>query len=259
MIESMTEGEFLRFSKRFQHKKAAELLRTFHEQGSAHALGLYRRVESWLSLPRLPEDQFRALSDRYHQHLAHAEVSWKEHHFLASPFHLCDEPSSIPFLPIAIYLDNLRSAFNVGSILRTTEAFRLGKVCFGKMTPFIDNIKVQKTSMASFDKVPCEQTTCLKTLPRPLIALETAPEAPSLFDFAFPASFTLMLGNEEYGLSEEALSQADALVKIPLYGFKHSLNVASAFAIAAGVISHQRRGFLQCRLDAEKMNAKRFY
>ena len=51
-----------------------------------------------------------------------------------------------------------------------------------------------------------------------------------------------MLGNEEYGLTEEALSLSDKVVQIPLFGFKHSLNVASAFAIAAGVISHQLRG-----------------
>jgi tRNA G18 (ribose-2'-O)-methylase SpoU len=50
-----------------------------------------------------------------------------------------------------------------------------------------------------------------------------------------------MLGNEEYGLSEEALSLRDETVKIPLHGFKNSLNVAAAFAIAAGVISHQLR------------------
>jgi tRNA G18 (ribose-2'-O)-methylase SpoU len=144
-------------------------------------------------------------------------------------------------LPISIYLDNLRSAFNVGSILRTTEAFRLGQVCFAKNTPFIDNLKVLKTAMGTFDKVHCVKEAQLNDLPRPLIALETDPNAPSIFDFTFPPSFTLMLGNEEYGLSEEALSQKSAIVRIPLYGFKNSLNVASAFAIAAGVISHQLR------------------
>jgi tRNA G18 (ribose-2'-O)-methylase SpoU len=50
-----------------------------------------------------------------------------------------------------------------------------------------------------------------------------------------------MLGNEEYGLSQEALSARDDMVCIPLYGYKNSLNVASAFAIAAGCISHRLR------------------
>jgi tRNA G18 (ribose-2'-O)-methylase SpoU len=241
MIESMTEGEFLRLSERFRHKQAARLLRAFHERGENRILILYRRVENWCALSRLPEEDFCALSDRYHMHLTIAGISWKEHNLLSGPFHQKDLPSSIPCLPIAIYLDNLRSAFNVGSILRTTEAFRLGRVCFAQRTPFIDNLKVQKTSMGTFDKVVCEPNAHLTDLPHPLIALETAPDAPSVFDFAFPDSFTLMLGNEEYGLSEESLSLRDAIVRIPLYGFKNSLNVASAFAIAAGTISHQLR------------------
>jgi tRNA(Leu) C34 or U34 (ribose-2'-O)-methylase TrmL len=237
----MTEGEFLRLSERFRHKKTAKLLRTFHEVRDPRQLALYRRIENWLRLIPLEVSDFRQLSDRYHFHLAKAGISWKEHNLISSPFQTPDRPSSASFLPIAIYLDNLRSAFNVGSILRTTEAFRLGKVYFSKNTPFVDNLKVQKTSMNTFDKVPCDREVKLSELPRPLIALETDPQAPSLFDFTFPQSFTLMLGNEEYGLSEEALTLRDETVKIPLHGFKNSLNVAAAFAIAAGVISHQLR------------------
>ncbi|MGC1878265.1 MAG: TrmH family RNA methyltransferase [Rhabdochlamydiaceae bacterium] len=241
MIASMTEGEFLRLSKRFRHKKGAELLRSHHECAHPRYLTLYRRIENWLQLPFLQEEDFQKFSDRYHFHLTQAGISWKEHNLLTPTFRRSDHPSLVPYLPLAIYLDNLRSAFNVGSILRTTEAFRLGKVCFAKDTPFIDNLKVQKTSMETFDKVPCDRNVKLSDLPPPLIALETDLSAPSVFDFRFPKSFTLMLGNEEYGLSEEALSLKSEIVRIPLYGFKNSLNVASAFAIAAGVISHQLR------------------
>ena len=241
MIAGITEGEFLRYSKRFRHQKAAELLRAYHDLNDPKALFLYRRVEAWLQLPILDTEQFKSLSDRYHFHLDQTGFTWKEHNLLSSPFRTTDQCSLIPYLPITIYLDNLRSAFNVGSILRTTEALRVGRVCFGKNTPFIDNPKVQKTSMGTFDKVPCDRGLELSILPRPLIALETDETAPSIFDFVFPDSFTLMLGNEEYGLSDEALSLRAHTVRIPLHGFKNALNVASAFAIAAGVISHQLR------------------
>lgn len=241
MIENVTEGEFLRYSERFRNKIGARLLRLFYESNEPRHRALYRRVEEWSGLPRLPEEDFHTLSDRYHMHLEKAKIELKEHDLLFPAFHKMDHTSSAPWLSVSVYLDNLRSAFNVGSILRTTEAFRLGNVRFGKTTPFIDNLKVQKTSMCTYDKVVCERALSLAELPRPLIALETAEDAPSIFDFPFPDSFTLMLGNEEYGLSEEALSQRDAIVKIPLYGFKNSLNVASAFAIASSVISHQLR------------------
>ncbi len=245
MFESMTEGEFQRLSERYRHKRCAQLLRSYLDNRDLHALKVYRRLENWLSLPLLSETDFIQLSDRYHQHLSIAGISWKEHHLLSSPCVQADQSSDVPYLPISIYLDNLRSAFNVGSILRTTEAFRLGKVCFAKNTPFADHPKVQKTSMNTFDKVPCERTVDLSSLPTPLIALETDPTAPSVFDFKFPVSFTLLLGNEEYGLSEESLKMTSAIVRIPLFGFKNSLNVASAFAIAAGAICHQLRGTLQ--------------
>ena len=253
----MTEGEFLALSERYQNKRAATLLRIYLEKQDRHTLSLYRRVERWMQLTSLSETDFPSLSDRYHLHLSKAKISWKEHNLLLSPCLQADHPSSIPYLPISIYLDNLRSAFNVGSILRTTEAFRLAQVCFAKHTPFIDNLKVKKTAMGTLDKVHCVKDADLQTLPRPLIALETDPNAPSLFDFTFPPSFTLMLGNEEYGLSEEALSQKDAIVRIPLYGFKNSLNVASAFAIAAGVISHQlRNGFYNSPLKNVQLTAQ---
>ncbi len=242
MIEGMTEGEFLQLSERIRHKTASRILRTYYyQQRDGRTLLLYRRVEKWMQLPALDMENFPQFSDRYHFHLSLAEISWKEHNLLTAPYQRIDSPSDTPYLPVAIYLDNLRSAFNVGSILRTTEAFRLGEVVFSKTTPYIDNEKVQKTSMETYDKVPCRANTDLSSLPRPLIALETDLNAPSALDFTFPDSFTLMLGNEEYGLSDHALSQKDAIVQIPLYGYKNSLNVASAFAIVAAVISHQLR------------------
>jgi len=241
MFDDWTEGQFLALSERFRHKIAVQLLRRYYEHHKDQDLRLYRKVEKWMNLPSLLESDFPLFSDRYHFHLEKGGLSLQEHNFLTSPIHQVDTPSDTPYLPLSIYLDNLRSAFNVGSILRTTEAFRLGTLFFSPTTPFIDNQKVQKTSMWTYDKVPCKRYLPDCVFEGPLIALETSPEAPSIFDFSFPANFTLILGNEEYGISSEWLEKADYILKIPLHGFKNSLNVASAYAIAAGVISHQLR------------------
>ena len=234
---SYTETEFLKLSVKMRHTWAARTLRYYHLEGKDR---LYRRIESWLELPLLDLQDIKAVCDRYHFHLAQIGQSWQEHNLLAS-HQKSDIDSDTPFLQAGVYLDNIRSAFNVGSIIRTVEAFRLGPIYFAKQTPYIDNPKVQKTSMFTFDKVTCHQIKTLEQLPKPLIALETVPNAPSLFDFTFPKEFTLLLGNEEYGLSDQALYMADQAVQIPLYGFKQSLNVASAFAIIAAVISNQQR------------------
>ena len=89
--------------------------------------------------------------------------------------------------------------------------------------------------MGTSASVPCKQGG-INSCPGPLIALETMETAPSLFDFEFPESFTLLLGNEERGLKESTLQAADHVVQIPLIGSKNSLNVAAAFAIAAANI-----------------------
>ena len=89
--------------------------------------------------------------------------------------------------------------------------------------------------MGTASSVPCKQGR-VDSCPSPLIALETMETAPSIFDFEFPESFTLLLGNEERGLKESTLQAAHHVVQIPLTGSKNSLNVAAAFAIAAANI-----------------------
>jgi len=179
---------------------------------------------------------FKTLSDRYHWHLSQAGLSLKEHNLL---IRTGDRAPKCPFPPIAIYLDHVRSAYNVGSILRTTEALRIGQVHFSEKTPFIDNEKVHRTAIGADSLVPCFRNATLASLPRPIIALDTSDEAIPLSDFLFPETFTLILGNEEYGICQDSLAQADYLLEIPMLGAKNSLNVACAFAIAAAEIRRQ--------------------
>lgn len=232
MTGQWSETKFCSLPSCQQHKKASEILRTIYE-GASDLLPLYNKMCQWLAMQELRGLSHETLSDRFHQHLNLAGVSWQEHNLL---IRCHDKQSTTPFLPMAIYLDNLRSAFNVGSILRTVEAFRLGKVYFSASTPFIDNPKVQKASMGTFDKVECLIVDTIDDLPRPLIGLETCDLAPSIHSFSFPTTFTLALGNEEYGLSEKVLRALDMAVQIPLVGGKNSLNVASALAITAASI-----------------------
>lgn len=223
---NFSERKFLLLPKKQQNKLAFNALL----QLSQNRPSFYRKMEELLKLRPVQLDQ-ESLSCRYHFHAKLADLSLNEHDLLIKKG---DHPSNTPYLPIAIYLDDLRSAHNVGSILRTTEAFRLGTLHFSAKTPFIDNKKVQDAAMGTADQVPCIRGNA--NLPTPLIALETVEGAPSLFDFSFPEKFTLVLGNEEFGVSQKMLSRCCAAVQIPLVGSKNSLNVANAFAIAAAQI-----------------------
>ena len=245
---TFTKRKFQALDTQLRHKKCAELLRAFYErilQGGSvpqEELGYYNSLLSWMRIDPYPYSNMKSLADRYHWHLSEAGRCLKEHNLLPS-LRTGDREPRADFLPISIYLDHVRSAYNVGSILRTAEALRIGSVYFSEKTPFVDNEKVERTAMGAAKLVPCFRGAPLASLPQPIIALDTSDEAIPLADYLFPPSFSLILGNEEYGISNEGLSQADVIVEIPLLGAKNSLNVACAFAIAAAEIRRQRSLF----------------
>lgn len=244
-MHDFTKRKFLSFPLERQHKKCAEIVRYQYELGLQggliqDGLAVYNQLLDWMCLPPLNQPSAKTLADCYHFHLKQAGVLKKEHDLLPT-VRTTDRPQGEEAWPIAIYLDHLRSAHNVGSIIRTTEAFALGSLYFSSQTPFIDNKQVQDASMGTHQWVSCYQDVELETLKRPIVVLETSDEALSLNEFIFPPAFTLVVGNEEYGCSDTTLSQADYLIEIPLRGRKNSLNVANAFAIAASEINRQKR------------------
>lgn len=243
-----TKRKFLGFPVERQHKKCAEHLKRLYEnllarRPSEDLCDEYHRLQGWMGCDyQLPSD-LKEIADRYHFHLQQAHQKLHEHNFLPA-IRQGDREESSEFWPIGIYLDRLRSAHNVGSIIRTVEAFALGSIYFSEQTPYIDNKQVQDASMGAFQWVPCYCDKKVDQLPKPLIVMETSPHAISLYDFIFPEKFSLAVGNEEYGCSDEVLKAADYIVEIPLRGRKNSLNVANAFAIAVSEIQRQKKGKL---------------
>ncbi|QLH35349.1 MAG: TrmH family RNA methyltransferase [Parachlamydiaceae bacterium] len=240
-----TKRKFQDFPVEQQHKKCSEILKRIYENLLSGKFDIelvdhYQQLQQWMDLKYRLNSDLKQISDRYHYHLKLAKQTHQEHGLLPN-IRQGDREKSDDIWPIAIYLDHLRSAHNVGSIVRTVEAFALGSIYFSDQTPFIDHKQVQDASMGTFKSVKCYQDIPPVQLPKPLIALETSRDAVALNEFIFPSSFTLALGNEEYGCSDEVLRLADYVVEIPLRGRKNSLNVANAFAIAANEIQRQRK------------------
>ena len=135
--------------------------------------------------------------------------------------------------PIAVYLEDLRSPFNVGSIFRTAEAFGVGRIILSPRTPLPTHPRAERTARGASRVVPWEvrELTDLDVVGG-VFALELGGR--NIGTFPFPAAGTVLVGSEELGLSPEALHLAESSlgrVSIPLAGAKRSLNVSVAFGI----------------------------
>jgi tRNA(Leu) C34 or U34 (ribose-2'-O)-methylase TrmL len=158
-----------------------------------------------------------------------------------------------PPLQWNILLHNLRSAHNVGSVIRTTDCFGLGTVHLSGYSARPGNKALASAAMGAENWIPIIEwdspLLCINHFKQqrvPIFALETDPTAVPLTEFIWPHQGLVLLGNEELGIPSEILAMADQTLKIPMYGRKASLNVANAFSVLAHQISHCLRNGLNC-------------
>ena len=142
--------------------------------------------------------------------------------------------------PLYLVLDNLRSAFNVGAIFRSVDAARLAGVLTCGYTAHPPHKKLDKTPLGTLDYVPTPHfDTALDALDylsaEGIVAwaLETTSHSVSYTDVEYPQPLALVLGNEALGVERAVLERCERIVEIPMYGYKNSLNVASAAAVVA--------------------------
>ncbi len=144
-----------------------------------------------------------------------------------------------PF-PISVVLENIRSAYNVGSMFRTSACFNLEKVYLVGISATPPHPGVEKTALGATSMIPWEKwentlplIQKLKAENYLILALELTESSIPIQDLAILKNpVALIVGNEVDGVSRETLTLADKVVKIPLFGKKESLNVAVAFGIA---------------------------
>ena len=140
---------------------------------------------------------------------------------------------------VHLILDNLRSSFNVGSLIRTSEALGVTKIHICGYTATPENSKTAKSALGADSWVNWQYwenthkcIEMLKTQGLQIYAFETAEQSQSLNEVEIQYPCAVLLGNERYGVSEGTLSLVHHLVQIPLRGRKNSLNVGVCGAIA---------------------------
>lgn len=143
--------------------------------------------------------------------------------------------------PITVILDNIRSANNIGSVFRTSDAFLLKKIylCGVCATPPDKNIR--KTALDATETVEWEYVKNTVELVKNLqqknvkvYAIEQAENSIALNDFTPQKNeeYAVVFGNEIKGVQQEVINLSDGVIEIPQRGHKHSLNIA----VSAGVV-----------------------
>jgi 23S rRNA (guanosine2251-2'-O)-methyltransferase len=143
-------------------------------------------------------------------------------------------------------LDNIRSAWNVGSIFRISDGTGIRKLHLCGITPTPKSPKVGKTALGAEANVPWEQsnnglktTSNLKSLGYKIWVLENLPDAIPLIQIEGKEQKTplvLIVGNEVCGVDPGIIEISDRVISIPMVGKKNSYNVAIAFGIAASFL-----------------------
>jgi len=142
-------------------------------------------------------------------------------------------------VPLHFIIDNMRSAFNVGSIFRTADTLGAQKIWLTGYTPTPHQPQVERAALGAAFVVAWEQKSfveCVNQLIKEgyqIIALETSPKAVDIsVDFNFEKPTAFLIGNERFGLDKDQLEIATEVRRIPTFGIKNSLNAGVAAAIA---------------------------
>ena len=152
-----------------------------------------------------------------------------------------DEFKDAKKFPVVVILENIRSAYNVGSVFRTADAFLIESVFITGYTATPPHKEIAKTALGAQDSVDWKyfETTKaaighLKQEQYRIYAVEQVTGSLSLENIAGLSTdkIAFIFGNEVSGVEQEIISLCTGSVEIPQFGMKHSLNIS----VAAGIV-----------------------
>jgi len=144
-------------------------------------------------------------------------------------------------LPVTLVLDNIRSMHNIGSIFRTADGFAVEQIILCGISGQPPHREIEKTALGAtqsvnwkYYKSTTDAIADLRSESYQIIAMEQAEGSIKLNEFLPEPSkkYALILGNEVFGVSDEAMKEIDACIEIPQFGTKHSFNVV----VSAGIV-----------------------
>ncbi|HVX92992.1 MAG TPA: RNA methyltransferase [Candidatus Dojkabacteria bacterium] len=141
-----------------------------------------------------------------------------------------------------IIIDNVRSAYNVGSIFRTADGAGAYEILICGISPTPEHLKVKKTALGSTESIKWryfktteEAITSLKEQNVPVYGVEITDDAVNYLQVQYPNEVALVLGHETEGIKRHILQMCDKVIYVPMFGKKESLNVATI----AGIVVYE--------------------
>ena len=122
-------------------------------------------------------------------------------------------------IPLIVVLDHIRSLNNVGSVFRTSDAFRVEAIYLCGITACPPNAEIHKTALGAEETVDWEY---FKDTPEAVDKLRQ--EGYTVCDKT--KKYAIVMGNEVKGVQQNVVDNCDICIEIPQYGTKHSLNVS---------------------------------
>jgi len=144
-------------------------------------------------------------------------------------------------IPLVVVLDNVRSQHNVGSVFRTSDAFRVEAICLCGITATPPNAEIHKSALGAENSVDWKyyQHTIdaikeLKEYGYTIVSVEQTDLAIPIEQFRVQPNirYAIVFGNEVKGVMQEIIDESDYCIEIPQFGTKHSLNIS----VSAGIV-----------------------
>ena len=150
-----------------------------------------------------------------------------------------DEFKEAKKFPVVVILENIRSAYNVGSVFRTADAFLLEGIYICGYSAFPPHKEIKKTALGAEEtvhwkhfKTSKEALEELKKDGYKIFAVEQTEGSIRLQQFNSQEKLAVVFGNEVTGVEQSTIEMADGCIEIPQLGVKHSLNIS----VAAGIV-----------------------
>jgi tRNA(Leu) C34 or U34 (ribose-2'-O)-methylase TrmL len=238
--DTIGKRKFIRLSSVRQHEYLAFLARNTLESGDFRGfIKRYNEMQSWVELDKYAPPAYLTEEEAVHEYLLfHSGFSSNPGIFNGKKETTIQrEPLSWSSkFDVTIVLDQVRSPYNTGSVLRLIDNFGFRRLVHNAEWLRLDHPQLCRAARGAEKWITVEHKPDLSewmdSLDIPVIGIENSDNAILMDDWRPETPCVIIIGNEVYGIAKKLRDQCKTLVKIPMLGFKQSMNLHHALAIA---------------------------